>query len=244
MRKLFVTLLIVLLGGISFGQTLVYYDPDGNLRRIVDINSEGNRIFSKIGLKFFIAVDDNSFNSVVKQYSPEYFIMNSVIYQSRKRSLNLEAAFVFEKDKKTTYAKKIVTFQEGLGLKDIATRVLASSFRDISEIVPIEAKILKVPKDLDALLAMKFKQADFAIVSESSIDVFKTISPVDFGLLRVVYTSKEIVNPVFCFVQGKESPSKIREIQRLLVSSDAKQFMSLLLFDNISDDPKVLSKIR
>lgn len=233
-----------LVSSFAMGQTLVYYDPDGNLRRIVDISSEGNKIFSKLGLKFFVSADEISFENLLKQHNPEYFIMNSVIYHSRKKNLNLSVAFVLERDNKTTYTKKIVTFQEGLTLKDLQNRVLASAFRDISDIVQVNARILKVPKDLDALLAMKFKQADFALVSESSIEIFKSISPVDFGLLKVVYTSREIVNPVFCYIQGRESISKIREIERTLLSPEAKQFMSLLLFDSINSDPKVLSKVR
>ncbi|MCS7298806.1 MAG: hypothetical protein RMJ37_02435 [Spirochaetia bacterium] len=228
----------------AYSQTVVYYDPDGNLRRIVDINSEGSKLFSKVGLKFVVTADENSFNNAVKQYSPEYFILNSIIYQTKKKSLDVDASFVFERNKKVTYTKRVVTFQEGIGIKDLGNSVLASSFRDISDIVPIETRVLKVPKDLDALLAMKFKQADFALVSESSIDVFKSISPVDFGLLKVVYTSREIYNPVFCYVLGKGSLSKVREVERLLLTPEAKQFLSLMLFDSINNDPKIISKVK
>lgn len=94
-----------------YSQTVVYYDPDGNLRRIVDISSEGNKLFGSIGLKFVVTADENSFNNALKQYNPEYFILNSIIYQSKRKDLNLEISFIFLKNKNYTYTKKLVTFQ-------------------------------------------------------------------------------------------------------------------------------------
>ncbi len=244
MKRFLVVILMMTVSLGVYSQTVVYYDPDGNLRRIVDISSEGNKLFGSIGLKFVVTADENSFNNALKQYNPEYFIMNSIIYQSKRKDLNLEISFIFLKNKNYTYTKKLVTFQEGLTAKDLRDKVLASSFKDVSDIVPIEARVLKVPKDLDALLAMKFKQADVAIVSESSIEIFRSISPFDSSLLKIIYTSREIFNPVFCYSVGKGSPSKAKEIERLLLSDTAKQFMSLLMFDSVSSDSKIISKMK
>ncbi len=234
MGKFIFTCLILLVGIGGYSQTIVYYDPDGNLRRIVDINSEGNKLFSKIGLKFIVTADDVSFSNVLKQYNPSYFILNSLIYQSKKRDLNLVPVFIFKKGDKISYTKKLVTFSSEISLKNIANRILASSFRDVKELLPYDLRVLKVPKDLDALLAMKFMQSDVALVSESSIEIFKTISPVDFGLLRVIFTSKEIFNPVFCYSQDMEK--KVEDVKRLFLLPEAKSFLSILLFDGISLD--------
>ncbi|MFN4245209.1 MAG: hypothetical protein ACK4F9_03550 [Brevinematia bacterium] len=235
MRKLvLITLFSLTLAIIGYTQTIVYYDPDGNLKRIVDINSEGNKLFGKIGLKFVVTADENSFNNALKQYNPEYFILNSIIYQSKNKELNLSPVFLFKKGNKTYYTKKVVTFSDEVSMKNITSKILASSFKDVKGIIPYDLRILKVPKDLDALLAMKFMQADAALVSENSIDIFKTISPVDYSLLKVISTSREIYNPVFCYSQGNRG--KVEEIKKLILSPEAKGFLSLLLFDGISED--------
>lgn len=244
MKRFLIFLVLFSVNAVLYSQTLVYYDPDGNLRRIVDINAEGNKLFSKIGVKFFVVADENAFNNFLKQYNPEYFIMNSMIYESKKGDLNLEAISVFTRNKRFTYTKKVITFQQDFSFGDLANKVLASSFKDVSLIIPSGVRVLKVPKDLDALLAVKFKQADFALVSDTSIEVFKSISPVDFGLMKVVYTSKEIFNPVLCYVQGRGNLGKAREIERVFFGSESKQLLNLLMYDDISNDPKIISKIK
>lgn len=244
MRKLLILFLVVGLVGLGYSQTIVYYDPDGNMRRVVDISAEGTKLFGKLGIKFLIAADEISFNKALEQYSPEIVILNSIIYSSKKSELGLKPFAIFTKKGKVSYTKKVISFSSEVTIENLKNKILSSSFKNVYDILNFEPKVLKVPKDLDALLAVKFKQADVALVSEDSIEIFKTISPLDYNLLKVIYTSKDIYNPVLCTTKFNKGENLVNNLISLLNSQEAKNLLNLMLFDSVSSDTKVLSKVK
>ncbi|MGB9620877.1 MAG: hypothetical protein ACPL4C_00375 [Brevinematia bacterium] len=244
MRILLLLIFSLVFTLVSFSQTLLYYDPDGNLRKIVDINAEGNKLFGKLGIKFIVAADDLSFSKAFEQYSPQFVILNSIIYSSKKSELGLSPLAIFTKKGKYSYTKKVVSFSEDVNFGMLKNKILSSSFKSVNDILGFEPKVLKVPKDLDALLAIKFRQADVALVSEDSIEIFKAISPVDYNMIKVIYTSKSIYNPVLCATKFNKDEDLINQLISTLGSQEAKSFLGLLLFDGITTDSKILLKIK
>ncbi len=227
----------------GYSETVVYYDPDGNLRRIMDINNEGNKFFSKFNINFVATADSRSFDIAVNSFKPEFMIINSLIFQNTRNKMGLEPLFVFTKEGKITYKKKLVSFEKEFPFSLLKGSVISSPFQDLEVFLGPSAKgvrVLKVPKDMDAILALKFKQSEAALVSDDTIEVFKVISPSDFNNLNIVFTSKDILNPLFVKTSfAKKDYTALIDKLYTSFSSQGKSFLAIMLFDGVSKKVKV-----
>ena len=85
-----------------------------------------------------------------------------------------------------------IKFIEDLDKKVIASALPKEITKELAGGVERNWKILTVPKDMDALMAIKFKQADAALVAENSLESFKKIDPTDSQNINSVFTTKSI----------------------------------------------------
>jgi hypothetical protein len=232
--------LFIAVSGI-FAQTVVYYDPDGNIKRIFDINAQGNKVFGAIGVKFIAAADEKSFRAAM-DLKPDFVIINSLVYLREREVFSLEPIGILVRKGKYVYQKKIVSFLYS-DLDSLNGKVISSSLEEAVYTIGggIRFRLLKVPKDLDALLAVKFRQADGAMVSEDSLEIFKAIDPTSFQNLKFVFSTKGIYNPVVCITRWGNEKDKERVLN---VLSTAKELLTIMGFDSVSDDEKILSKLR
>jgi hypothetical protein len=244
MRKLLVIIFTLLAANFSaISQTVVYYDPDGNIRRIFDINAQGNKVFGSLGMKFIAAADEKSFRAAM-DLKPDFVIVNSLVYLKEKENFSLEPIAIFLKNGKHAYQKKIVSFLYN-DINSLSGKVLSSSLEEAIYTIGggMRFRLLKVPKDLDALLAIKFRQADAAMVSEDSLEVFKSIDPTGFQNLKFVFSTKGIYNPLVCVTKWGDQ-NDIEKVVNILSSSSAKELLNIMGFDSVSGDEKILSKLK
>ncbi|MCB1191842.1 MAG: hypothetical protein H7A23_06660 [Leptospiraceae bacterium] len=237
-------------------QNIVYFDPDGNLRNIAGIQAEGNKYFQSISseLNFLVIGNRQVIKKEIENLQPPIMLVQFFYYLDNKSSLHLKPHFVFLSEGSITYTKKVITMNQDIqSLKSLDKKIVASSlsksgFKKLLGNVNQNWRLLTVPKDLDAIMGLKFKQADAAIVSNNSLAAFSKIDPVDTKNIRTLYTTKEIYLPIGVvtkFSKNDKDISKIfLSIKNIKQSKEGKSFLEMLNFNGITDDQSILQKIR
>lgn len=230
---------------------IIYFDPDGNLRNITSLQSEGNKYFQSISpeINFWVIASEQILLTEMERLKPQFMIVQSLYYTRQKTSLVLKPYFIFLSKENHFYFKKIITMNPEIkSIDDLDKKVVASALpKDVTkELTGGEKnwKILTVPKDMDALMALKFKQADAALVAENSIESFKKIDPTDSQNINAVFTTKSIYLPIGVstkFTTNKDLLNKLTESMKKIKSdANGSSFIHIMNFDDISDNKKTL----
>jgi hypothetical protein len=95
------------------------------------------------------------------------------------------------------------------GSEEYTRALLLSMLGEKNRDLVDSTKILIVPKDIDALLAVSFGMAKGALTTESSVSKLKAINPKQYGLLAQVAVSDGILLPVVA-VRGNIDASMTR----------------------------------
>ena len=140
-----------------------------------------------------------------------------------------------------------IKFIEDLDKKVIASALPKEITKELAGGVERNWKILTVPKDMDALMAIKFKQADAALVAENSLESFKKIDPTDSQNSNSVFTTKSIFMPLGVstkFTTNKDLINKLTEsIKKIKNDPAGSTFMQMMNFDDTSDNKKILGGV-
>ncbi|MCB1156672.1 MAG: hypothetical protein H7A25_05905 [Leptospiraceae bacterium] len=240
-------------GNISAGN-VVYFDPDGNLRNIAGIQANGSFYFRSISKdsQFIVVANRNLMDSKVSQIKPEIMIVQSLYYKEMLKQLNLQAVYIFSYDSKLTYRKKIISLNPEIkSLSSLNKKIIASSLnkKDLISLIGKKAeewRILNVPKDLDAIMGLKFLQADAAIVSDNSLEVFQKIDPVDYKKINILHSTDKIFRPVVVrtLYSGEESEKIIKSMQNISSDPLGKNFLKTLNLDSISNKKADLNSLK
>lgn len=257
LRSLFKILILVLILFTSLNAeefNIIYFDPDGNLRNITSLQSEGNKYFQTISpeINFFVIASEQILNTEIDRLKPQFMIVQSLYYSRQKGSLGFKPYFIFLTKENYFYHKKIITMSlEIKTLDDLDKKVVASALpKEITkELTGGERnwKILTVPKDMDALMALKFKQADAALVAENSLESFKKLDPADSQNKNPIFTTKSIFLPLGVstkFTTNKELLAKLTEtIKKIKADANGSAFIRMMNFDDTSDNKKTLGSV-
>jgi ABC-type amino acid transport substrate-binding protein len=254
--KINILLAFLLLNFSIFGEefNIIYFDPDGNLRNITSLQSEGNKYFQTISpdINFFVIASEQILNTEMERLKPQFMIVQSLYYSRQKASLALRPYFIFLTKENYFYYKKIITMNPEIkSLEDLDKKVVASALpKEITkELTGGERnwKLLTVPKDMDALMALKFKQADAALVAESSLESFKKLDPNDSQSINPIFTTKSIFLPLGVstkYTTNKETVIKLTEyMKKIKTDVNASSFIKMMNFDDISDSKKTLGMV-
>ena len=127
----------------------------------------------------------------------------------RKFQIDVEAKLVGVSKGKATYEKILTTKDNVININLLKGKTIASSGNeDYTKNVLMQMlgegkrnivnsmKILTVPKDIDALMAVGYGMADSALTTESSLVKLAAINPKQFGFLRPLAKSEEILRPI------------------------------------------------
>ena len=127
----------------------------------------------------------------------------------RKSPIDMEAELVGVSKGKATYEKILTTKSIIININLLKGKIVASSGdEDYTKNVLMQmlgegkndivnsVKILTVPKDIDALMAVGYGMADSALTTENSLAKLATISPKQYGFLRPLAKSEEILLPI------------------------------------------------
>ncbi|MEW6159427.1 MAG: PhnD/SsuA/transferrin family substrate-binding protein [Verrucomicrobiota bacterium] len=95
--------------------------------------------------------------------------------------------------------------------------------------------VLKVPKDIDALMAVSFKMARAALTTESSLANLSQINPKQFSQLHVLATSRETLLPIVAVPSQPESQVEalVQILEQMSAQPDGQRLVKMLGVDGL-----------
>lgn len=189
------------LGG---GVTVYFYNPETNINNFASLKTAFDSYLSTQGDYQFQPFDkqENFENSIQKKGN--IYLLSSWHLNALQQKFPLKIALIGtfkgnSTQKKILSAKKDIadffmlknTTIAGAGSEDYIRNVLQQvdpeKYKELSETI----KILKVPKDIDALMAVGFGMADAAIASESSLKILESLNANQYKQLHTLGSSEK-----------------------------------------------------
>lgn len=181
------------------GAVIYFYNPETNINNFATLKTAFDNYLSNQGVFHFQPFDNrDNFETVVKQKSADVYLLSSWHLEAlQKQNIPIEAQMCGTykgniMQRKVLSAKKDIintsmlkdTVIAGAGSEDyirsILQQILGKEHQELLEHV----KILTVPKDIDALMAVSFGMATAAISAESSLTKLAIINPNQFQQLH------------------------------------------------------------
>jgi len=192
--------------------TIYFYNPETNINNFASLKIEFDKYLSSYGpFQFQPFSDRKSFEKYIVGRNDGVFLMSSWHFRQLKRKflIDMEAKLVGVSKGKATYEKILTTKDNVININLLNGKIVASSGNeDYTKNVLMQMlgegkrnivnsmKILTVPKDIDALMAVGYGMADSALTTESNLAKLAAINPKQYGFLRPLAKSREILLPI------------------------------------------------
>lgn len=234
-RRLFgsavlMTFLIIGVTSRAYGDdrlTLYFYSPEINITRNEVLKNTFDQYLEGLGPLRFQPVDSrDTFESLVEQNENAIFIMSSWHFDQLERQMaSLVPRLRGLKNGSETY-RKILFGEKGRvdlggitvatsGTEDYSRSVLKEMFPNQPQEIFSKLRLLIVPKDIDALMAVGFGLADAAMATERSLTKLSTLYKNQYQQLHILRESKPLKRLVVAHGQ-KASPHFDQAIKILL----------------------------
>ncbi|MBC8549138.1 MAG: PhnD/SsuA/transferrin family substrate-binding protein [Candidatus Brocadiales bacterium] len=204
---------------------IYFYNPETNINNFASLKTEFDKYLSSYGsFQFQPFSDRKSFEKFIVGRSDGVFLISSWHFSQLKRKfpIDMEARLVGVSKGKTTYQKILTTKNNIINIDLLKGKVVASSGNeDYTRNILIQMqgagerdivnsmKILTVPKDIDALMAVGFGMADSALTTERSLTKLAAINPNQYKFLRQLAKSQEILLPIVAVPKQSDENIKL-----------------------------------
>ncbi|HEX5330198.1 hypothetical protein [Sulfuricurvum sp.] len=181
--------------------------------------------------------DKETFEKYLKKRN-SIAILSSWHYHEIAKKYNLEAMLVAKKRGSIT-DRKILVGQKNSVLKGIVTSAYDKEYTGelLSTITKNNSKelsVLKVPKEIDALMSVGFGMSKFALVSKDSFSLLQTINPVLAKDLKIYYESEpEYRMLLVCNEIDKEDSKLISVFKNMELSDSGKSILNSIGIDKL-----------
>ncbi len=200
--------------------TIYFYNPETNINNFASLKIEFDRYLSDYGLfKFQPFSDRKTFEKFIAGKNDGVFLLSSWHYQSLARKLPIESVLVGVSEGKSMHRKilstkaRYITSIDSLediinidslegksvassGSEDYTRNILVQMLGEGKKNIVDSLKILTVPKDIDALMAVVFEMASLALTTEQGLTKLMSINLKQYGKLKHLVASKEILLPI------------------------------------------------
>jgi hypothetical protein len=184
-------------------------------------------------------------------------LIPSWYYKNFNSDLNLKPVLIAKSNDKIKYKKKLVSKRNIRYMNQLKSTTIASSGdKDIVQKLLNEMilenglaqtfKILIVPKDIDALMAVEFGMAKAALTNEKSLDKLKLVAPKQYSKLTTLTESHEKFLPVVAIpnLAQLDKFSFMSVIKEMQMKHQGKKLLKRLGFDSWEDiDDRVLEEL-
>jgi hypothetical protein len=207
---------------------ILYFDPDGNHEAIVQIATLFNDYLARnqADLSFQAVKDREKFEMLLGSPRARYTIVSSDYLRRQERAL-LKPILVPVRRNSWFYTKVLVDSGEGAA-GDLTGHTIAAahgggrtsaeeildSLRD-QRVNVTGAEVTLVPSDVNAILAVVFKRADAALVTQESIDAVLGAYGEQRPKMRKIFETQPILRSPLCSV-GPRSDRGNEEVIALL----------------------------
>jgi len=217
--------------------TIYFYNPETNINNFAPLKIEFDKYLSSYGpFQFQPFSDRKSFEKYIVGRNDGVFLMSSWHFRQLKRKfpIDMEAKLVGVSKGKSTQEKILTTKSNIININLLKGKIVASSGNEeytksvLMQMLGEEKnnivssmKILTVPKDIDALMAVGYGMADSALTTESSLAKLAAINPKQYRFLRPLAKSEEILLPIVA--APKQSDENIKWLLTIIEKMETVQ---------------------
>lgn len=254
-RKLIILSLIVgfllFLGAIRLTAaskyTIYFYNPETNINNFASLKIEFDTYLSNFGnYQFQPFSDKDTFEKFIAKKKDCVFLISSWHFKSLREKYPMEPVLIGVLKGKSTQ-RKILLAKENIknldllkggniasaGSEDYTRNILIQMFGQKGKKIIDSLKVLIVPKDIDALMAVGFGMANSALAAESSVAKLSSINPKQYKMMKQLSASKEILLPVLARPKecDKDVEKLIAIIEKMGELSEGKNKLKMLGLD-------------
>lgn len=190
--------------------TVYFYNPENNINNYSLLKSEFDAYLTKFGdYRFQPFSDRKTFERFLADDPDGLFLMSSWHYRQISIRDRLNPVLIGVLQARTTHKHLLYSHQnikdvESLrdkkiaasGTPEFAAALLEAIFDSSKSDVASTIRILTVPKDIDALMAVGFGIADAALTSENGIEKLARLNPKQYRSLHHLASGQEFLLPV------------------------------------------------
>lgn len=213
---------------------LFYYNPETTIKNYISLTKRVSEYFSKRGHFFFRPfVKSGEVENTIQNKKHGLYLISSWHYRLLKQSTSINPLLVAHSKGKTTQKKVLVVKSTISTIEMLKKKRLSSSTDDAfsrkmlhkmlgkeGEEAVRSLKILKVPKDLDALMSLAFGVADVALSSERSLIHLAKMNPAQYGKLKILTSSDDISLPLITMIDLNNPSRSQKELIDILKSME------------------------
>lgn len=227
--------------------TIYFYNPETNINRNVVLKHTLDSYLEADGDFQFQPVDDQQvFEQLVSRIPDAIFMMSSWHLQQLSSQTEITPVLRGVRNGKDTYRKLLVRQIDTAQVPDLSRMTIATSgnedysrsilrqmFPDQPESLLADTKILVVPKDIDALMAIGFGMADAALATELSLEKLSTLYKNQHQRLQIIAQSQPLKRLVVAVpVVKTTSQSRLLQLlQQMHQSEGGRVGLSMLGLD-------------
>lgn len=224
-----------------------FHNPESNINNYALLKMEFDKYLSDFGAFEFQPISDRKiFERQIIWKTEGVFLISSWHYERLSEEYPMEAVLVGVSNGKTIHKKILCAKEDIASLNLLDGRCLASSgsedytksalirmLGEEEENIINSMKILTVPKDIDALMAVGFGMADFALTTEKSLIKLEKINLKQYKMLGQLLVSDEILLPVIAVTEqpNAEVGKLLKIIEKMGASSKGKKILKMIGLD-------------
>lgn len=194
----------------SAGPTIYFYNPETNINNFASLKIEFDTYLSRFGeYQFQPFSKKKMFEESIRGKRGGVFMLSSWHYNILEKKFPMKPVLVGVLKGRSTHRKilsakkqfKEMAFLKGkkiasAGNKEYTRNILLQIFGSDNEEIVNSLKIMPVPKDIDALMAVGFGMAAAALTTERSLVKLKKINPKQYRMLNQLGSSKEMLKAI------------------------------------------------
>lgn len=224
-----------------------FHNPESNINNYALLKKEFDKYLSDYGnFEFQPFSNRDTFEKHIIAGADVILVVSSWYYKILSEKFSIKAALIGVLNGKTTHRKVLCVNEKVTGPDLLENNTVASSgSEDYTRKILIQMlgeeerknvyslKILTVPKDIDALMAVGFGIADLALTTENSLIKLKKINPKQYNMLRQLAISDEILLPIIAVREQSnvEIEMLVKIIEDMGTSPDGKKNLKMLGLD-------------
>ncbi len=233
--------------GAESEKTVVYfYSSETNINNFKSLKMEFDSYLSALGpYEFQPFSERDAFEKHIKGKEKCLLLLSSWHYNNISREYSLEPELAGMRNG-TIYQTRVLVCKDGTADINIAKKGRIASASSIphtqstlNEIFNDEnaskaAKILIVPKDIDALMSVGFGMCQCALTTKSTLETLKTLNPELYKSIKVMAEGKESLSLILASPKNfaKEAETLISIIRKMPETPDGERKIRMLGLDN------------
>ena len=224
---------------------ICFYSSEANINNYKSLKMELDSYLSKFGrYEFQPFFDRENFEDFIKTKKDCILILSAWHYCNMVSQCFLEPVLFGVRNGKNCQKRVLVTKDAKQNSGNIFNGLATASSKEhtlgmLKQMVrtPLAldtVKLLEVPKEIDALMAVCFGMADSALTTINTFESLKLINPKLSGELKVVAESGEFFHLILAIPKSFEqnSESIVRVIEKMNMDPEGKEKISMMGLDS------------